>query len=110
MKTWLKKKLRSWLFDSEVKEFNHRIINIQADIITIQSQHIISNRELFNSGVSEDFIINSVQRKMTEELVRQLETGGFIEFKRTQKSTFYGGNLEQGIQFNAKLMAVKPRY
>lgn len=113
MKNWLKKKLRKWLFSEDEFTVNHRIINVPAEVITIQSRHQISSRELdemINHGrLTKDAAIQLIYNEACEKLFNEIRKGGFIQ---TNHITNHSLLQELGTHemMEVKLMVCKPKY
>lgn len=112
---WLKEKLKNWLFKDEIeynRRFEHRIINVPAEVITLRSVHEISDRQLMeikgSSGLDNYSIMEKVKREMMHELISDLERGGFFQFESLTKGSIIP-ELETKTVITCKLMVVKPK-
>jgi len=113
MKQWLKEKLRKWLFTEDEFTVNHRVINVPAEVITLQSRHQISSRELDemirHGRLTKEAAIQLIYNEACEKLFDEIRKGGFIQTNHITSHSFLS---ELGTQemIELKLMLCRPKY
>jgi hypothetical protein len=113
MKNWIKRKLHKWLFTEDEFTVNHRIINVPAEVITLQSIHQISSRELdemiVRGRLTKEAAIQMIYNEACEKLFDKIRKGGFIQTNHITNHSFLQ-ELGTNEMIELKLMLCKPKY